>query len=208
MLILLFMATEKGIVMNKDKLLTIDNEQNNIERREELINLMHELNRTEKNCFSCQGYCCTFEHNSMLVTPIEALDVYRYLKREERLNENLLSQLKQTVREYRLDKELSIGSGREFRRNYTCPFFNNGPRGCSIEPESKPYGCLGFNALKTNVSEQGHCTSYIEVLTDRELRCIEKEQVLSESLKVQLNLYWSKKNLPMALLELVDKLGY
>jgi hypothetical protein len=190
-----------------NKIFDVDKKFSNIERREELTELMHELQRTEKNCFSCKGYCCTFEHNSMLVTPIEALDAYRFLKKEKRLNQELITHLKETIQKFRLDNELSIGNGREFRRNYTCPFFNFGPRGCSIEPESKPYGCLGFNALETEVSTQGHCTSNLDVLSARDERCSSNESMLSEQVRNELGLYWDKKNLPVALIHLIDKIG-
>ena len=184
--------------------MNFDHDFDNYTRREELIELMHKLKSEEKNCFSCQGFCCTFEHNSMLVSPIEALDVYRFLESENRIDDKLISRLKEFIRKFRLDNELLVGNGREFRRNYTCPFFNEGPKGCSIAPESKPYGCLGFNALEKGVSKQGHCTSYINVLEARENRCSDKEEQINQAVKENYNLYWDKKNLPVALLHFIN----
>lgn len=176
-------------------------------RRVKLIDLMNRLENENKNCFSCKGYCCTYEHNSMLVTPIEAWDVYLYLKSQNMITDKLIQRIKNTINEYRLDKELFIGNGREFRRNYTCPFFNMGPKGCSIAPESKPYGCLGFNPLEKGVSFQGKCTSYVEELEQQDLLNKHNDEALNAQVKESLSLYWDKKNLPVAVLEIVDNMA-
>lgn len=178
---------------------------NGTKRRDELLVLMEEVLDAGKNCYSCQGFCCTSAHNSMLVTPIEALDSYQYFFEKGQIDQKLIDCLNKNIKEFRLDNEMSIGRGRVFRRNYTCPFFNTGAKGCSIGPRHKPYGCLGFNALEKNVLESGHCTSYTDVLNTREERCSSEELELNEFLKKRLSLYWDKKNLPLALLEIIQK---
>ena len=172
-------------------------------RRDLLNESMAELNSQGKDCSNCSGICCTFAHNSMLITPLEAMELLGYLSDKNRLNEELVNSLKKSVQEYRLDKELNLGGGREFRRNYTCPFFNNGSLGCSISPKYKPYGCLGFNSTKPKVNEAGHCKVYTEVHEQREEIYQEKEDHINQELREHYNLYWNKKNIPSALLDLI-----
>jgi Fe-S-cluster containining protein len=173
-----------------------------IERRGGVIKAMDEFVKSGKNCFSCQGFCCTFSYNSMQVTPIEALDAYDYLRRNNRINAELITRLNECIKEYRLDHEIVLGGGRELRRQYTCPFFNAGPKGCSIEPESKPYGCLAFNPLSRNVDVEGKCTSYIDVLEKREIDNSD-EEAMNQLIKKKLSIYWEKKNFPVALKNLI-----
>ena len=141
----------------------------------------------------------------MLVTPLEALDAFDYLYKKLRLNEQTIENVRKCIKEFRLDNELVIGRGREFRRNYTCPFFNNGPKGCGISPEQKPYGCLGFNPLEEGVTQRGSCTSYLNILEDREAVAPSNESELNELVKKTFNIYWDKKNLPVAINELFLK---
>lgn len=175
-------------------------------RRDPIRKEMESLILSGKNCFSCVGHCCTFLYNSMQVTPLEALDVYTYLHFENRINKDLVDLLKLCVKTYRLDVEISLGRKGNLRKNYTCPFFIQGPRGCSISPSYKPYGCLGFNPMEKDVSEEGKCTSYTIVLEQREKIFFESEKSMNENLKENLNIYWDKENLPVALLYLIDKL--
>jgi len=176
------------------------------ERRAPINSEMKTLAENGKNCFNCEGFCCTFSYNSMQVTPLEALDAYSYLRKKNRIDEELIDCLRKCIKSFRLDVEISVGRMGELRRNYTCPFFNSGPKGCGISREYKPYGCLGFNPLEENVSTEGKCTSNIAILEKRESICDEK--VLNEELREKLSLYWDKKNFPMALLSLIEKLGY
>ena len=176
------------------------------ERRAPVNAEMSKLIGEGKNCFSCEGLCCTFLYNSMQVTPLEALDAYTYLSKKNRINDSLIKDLKECIKKYRLDIDLNMGRKSELRKHYTCPFFNSGPKGCSISPDYKPYGCLGFNPLEKNVKTEGKCTSYLSILEKRELYF--DEESMNMELREKLNLYWDKKNFPMAILILIEKLGH
>ncbi len=173
-------------------------------RREELNNYMRELNDQGMDCSACSGLCCTYAHNSMLVTPLEAIELYLYLKRKGRIDESLVSRLKLNISEFRLDKEIFIGKGREFRRNYTCPFFNEGGLGCSVSPKHKPYGCLGFNSKEKGVNVAGKCGVYDEAHHAREQKYEIVEKLVNEEIAEHFSLLWSKKNIPAALLEIIN----
>jgi len=192
----------RGYVNNFKKIKDIYKRSSERSRRELILEHMNAELSKEHNCFKCEGFCCTFLHNSMQVTILEALDVYYYLDQENRINEKLIQDLETCIKSYRLDKEISVGNGRVLRRTYTCPFFNNGPKGCSIDPHFKPYGCLAFNPLEKNVKEEGHCTSNQDVLIDQDKQNI-NDHLLNTELKNELNLNWDKLSLPLALLNLI-----
>ncbi len=175
------------------------------ERRKVLIESMRQLIDSGRGCASCQGYCCTFSYNSMRVTPLETLDLYEFLKSTNRINSELIDSLNKTIKDYRLDKEIYLGNGQELRRQYTCPFFNAGPKGCSIGLEWKPYGCLAFNALEKNVSVEGKCSSDQKLLERRELE-FNDEEMASHKISEALNLLWQRKSMPVALLEFIHLL--
>lgn len=137
----------------------------------------------------------------MQVTPIEALDLYQYLKSEDRIDSELSDRLQETIKEFRLDYAISTGKGTELRRSYTCPFFQAGF--CTIDPEYKPYGCLAFNPKQKNVSRPGHCSSQLSLLEQRENSAEEK---LNDELRQKHNLYWKKESIPVALLNLIKVL--
>ena len=141
-------------------------EESSQSRRRDLIDTMAEITQSGRNCFSCTGVCCTFVGNSMMVTPIEALELYYLLVKESRWNEKLKEDLELTVAIYRLDRPVPSDGRRSFsRRRYTCPFFVEGEKGgCTIRKRFKPYGCLGFNAIGANVKDGENCKSYVEVL--------------------------------------------
>jgi len=176
-------------------------------RRSVITDSMDDLGSKGINCHNCPGYCCTYAHNSMLMTPLETVELLDFLISENRVNEKLIENLKANVKEFRLDKEIFIGKGREFRRNYTCPFFLDGPKGCSVSPGSKPYGCLGFNPTEAGVTVRGRCTSDLNALQLREDQYITQEQKASDKVTKDMGLYWTKKNIPSALLELIQNLG-
>ncbi len=173
-------------------------------RREKLIANMKRLIKSGKHCYDCQGFCCTYSNNSMRITPLQALDLYEFLSLNDRINEELVSELKRNIKDYRLDKEISLGRGRELRRYYTCPFFKPGAKGCSVDIEYKPYGCLAFNPLEENVTEEGHCTSDQSILAQREVDST-GEEILSHKIRESLKLDWDTKNISAALLDLIEK---
>ena len=173
-----------------------------LDRRREILQQMGKQFAQNQNCSKCQGYCCTFEFNSMRMTPLEALDLYQYLKREKRINQDLIETLKATIKNYRLDYEIITGRGTLLRRNYTCPFFQAGAKGCSVAPEAKPYGCLAFNPEQENVSKPGFCSSQTELL-QKMPDC----HTSNEEIRQRLGLNWQQESIPVALLSLIESLG-
>jgi hypothetical protein len=175
-------------------------------RRQSLTTEMKELEKKEQDCMQCPGHCCTYQNNSMLVDPFQALELWVYLERNGLL-EKYLPILKKNIQEFRLDKEVFIGKGREFRRYYTCPFFKQTNCGCPIDPNYKPYGCLAFNPLEKGVTESGHCESNLDLLQQRDDKFGDIEQRVNQRIKDELGLYWDKKSIPVALIELSKKLS-
>tara|TARA_Y100000385_G_scaffold242406_1_gene259363 strand:+ start:120 stop:716 length:597 start_codon:yes stop_codon:yes gene_type:complete len=177
------------------------------DRRESLTSKMFELSSQGKDCFSCNGMCCTFEFNSMQSTPLETVEVCLALARDNRLNEELIQKLEECVKEFRLEKDISMGKGKSFRRTYTCPFFKEGAKGCSISLHDKPYGCLGFNPKELGVSTEGHCGVYVDSHLQREEKYLEQENKINKILISELGLYWEKLPIPLAILDLTKRLG-
>lgn len=134
----------------------------------------------------------------MQMTALETEDLYQYLKTENKWNDELVLKLKECIREFRLDKEISTGKNSNFRRSYTCPFFKHESLGCPLPPEVKPYGCLAFNAMSSGVKDGEDCSSDLELLEKRET---EEEVLENQKLKESKKYYWDKMPIPMALLE-------
>lgn len=182
-------------------------EQENVpsgaERRRSLVEHMSSNAEEGKNCFSCSGMCCTNEYNSMQVDPIQTLEVLAWLESEGRLNSVTGKAIDDSILEYRLDKDFSIGRGREWRQYFTCPFFVGQNKGCTISRHAKPYGCLGFNPHEMNVSSPGKCSSNLEALMVREESFEGVEERANKFLKEKLNIYWIKKNLPFAIRDML-----
>lgn len=135
-------------------------------RRAVLRAHMRELEDKGWSCSACSGVCCTFVANSMRITPVEARDLRRRLESEGRWNPELLQNLRDCVTRFRLDQETGDGR-RALRKTYTCPFYSGGPRGCTIHPDHKPYGCLAFNARRSGLTEGGACASAQDLLRER-----------------------------------------
>jgi Fe-S-cluster containining protein len=178
----------------------------NTERRELLVNSMKSLKSDGVNCQSCTGLCCTFVSNSMQTDPIQTLELYIYLQNENMWNDQLVEELGEVVKNNRLDYEISTGARSSFRRTYTCPFYNKGPKGCSISPESKPYGCLAFNAKAKDTKEGENCSLNTEFLIERDNKYSQIEQAANDSLKKLFGLDWDKLPMPVALLNLHQKI--
>lgn len=178
------------------------------EIRQELILKMKELGAQGKGCADCKkANCCTFERNSMMITPLETIELYYYLKVENMWNKELIETLKQTITHYRLDKEIPSDGVRNFsRRSYTCPFLKLGPLACSIDPLYKPYGCLAFNATTIAAIDDEFCNSdqrLLEKLNNQYSDDLDtKNKIISKEIGVE----EYKKSIPIALLEL-DKLN-
>ncbi|OUR93518.1 hypothetical protein A9Q84_18775 [Halobacteriovorax marinus] len=179
----------------------------NSESRRSILNgAMDELSSKSINCFSCTGKCCTFISNSMQTDAIQTLELYLYLQEQGMWNDELILELKEVVRNNRLDYEIQTGLGSSFRRTYTCPFYNKGPKGCSIAPESKPFGCLAFNPVSECAQGGESCASDIPLLQEREDSFEQAEEKSNEYLKKIFSFHWDKLPMPVALLEMGEKL--
>src|SRR5665647_844485 len=91
------------------------------------------------DCRTCSGTCCTYEANSMMVTPLEAMELIIYLKEQKLWDTELKDKFTATVTQYRLDHQVGNGKRSYLRRTYTCPFFNHRELGCPLPLEVKPY---------------------------------------------------------------------
>ncbi len=157
-------------------------------------------------CLGCPGTCCTYEANSMMVTPVEAFELYNYLNETGQFNLELKKRLEETVAKFRLDH--GVGNGRRsfLRRTYTCPFFNHKELGCPIPRDFKPYGCIAFNSHDVEKKAGEHCYSEINILEAREKNDPE-EQSYNEELKKKYSLFWDKVPMPVALLDFFNVVG-
>lgn len=181
------------------------------DRRAALIHEMELLEGKTIHCFTCPGTCCTSQANSMQITPIEALEILQSLKYDQWTSKELESfkeRMVNTVTNYRLNVEIYTGKkvSNALRKNYTCPFFNNGALGCSLSRSSKPYGCLGFNP-KTSEDNGQNCSSNTELLLERDDLFLRTEQEANDQIRKDLKIYWTKQNIPQALLELLSALA-
>lgn len=172
---------------------------NSFERRKILINRMNELESKGMGCIGCLGTCCTYEANSMMITPLEAFELVSYLKSENLLNDDLKLKLQTSVNQFRLEHKPLKGKS-YLRKSYTCPFFGYKELGCPLPREIKPYGCLAFDSHHPELKASHHCYSETELLEK-----IQDEKVLNEELKAKFNLYWDKSPIPTAILDLWDK---
>ena len=162
------------------------------DRRKPLLESMKSDDEKGFNCHSCKAPCCTYTSNSMMVSKVEALDLFEFAKNLENLKDRCL----ETIKRFRLDKEFP-GLNKTLRRTYTCPFFKGESLGCEIAFENKPYGCLGFNPNKENQIEGGDCTSRTNIL--------ETSDSLSEDLNSKIDFNWQKKTIPEAMIFLLEK---
>jgi hypothetical protein len=170
-------------------------------RREILIDKMNDLESRGMGCLGCTGRCCTFESNSMMLTPIEAVELITYLKEKKHLNSDLLHNLQNTASKFRLESKPLKKQRSYLRKTYTCPFFTHAELGCPLPREIKPYGCLAFDSHHAELKASEHCYSEIDLLEKREALHPEENE-LNENLREKYNLYWEKSPIPLALLDL------
>lgn len=173
-------------------------------RRANLIAEMKHLAAAKIDCYNCTGTCCTQVANSMQVTPLEAIEILLSIDPLDILN--LKVKLQETVAQFRLDHEIFTGKKgvTTLRKTYTCPFFTEGPKGCGVKKEFKPYGCLGFNPrLESDNGTQ--CTSNTDLLEKREMNFIKAEDEINQKIRSELKLDWIKKDIPRALLSIMEK---
>lgn len=168
------------------------------QRRAGLIREMERLAGEGRHCAACSGVCCTFLANSMQITPVEAVDLRDWLIGQGRWDEALHKRLRACVETYRLN--VDVGDGRRsMRKTYTCPFYTPGPKGCSIAPAHKPYGCLAFNPHQPGLTAGGNCGSDQTLLENRE-KNFSLETQANQRLKHQYQWTWDKAPIPVALL--------
>lgn len=168
-------------------------------RRQILLDEMERAEASGISCKGCAGTCCTYEANSMMVTPLEAVELMTYLRDNNWMNETLRSKLEETVRTYRLDHAPGNGKRSYLRKTYTCSFFGFQELGCPLPREVKPYGCLAFNTHHAELKAGEHCYSDKELL---EKLVFEKE---NEEVKSKFGIFWDKSPLPTALLDLWNR---
>lgn len=167
-------------------------------RRARVLRRMEENQAAGRTCIHClTGRCCTFQANSMQITPLEAWDMMVYLRRKGRWTTGLQKRLEECVIRYRLDQEVP-GDGQRplMRRTYTCPFFVSGALGCSISRERKPVGCLAFNPRRPGITDGqdcGHDANNEHMDTGWERR--------NQRLRKKWNITWEKLPIPLAILE-------
>lgn len=164
--------------------------------------LIAEMDRAESagiSCAGCAGTCCTFEANSMMVTPLEALELMNYLSESGMKDAVLRTKLEETVKNYRLDHAPGNGKRSFLRKTYTCTFFGFKELGCPLPREVKPYGCLAFNTHHKEMKAGEHCYSDVGLLE----KFVFDEK--NEELKKKFGISWDKSPLPTALLDLWER---
>jgi hypothetical protein len=170
-------------------------------RRSVLIEKMNLLEAQGLSCSGCSGVCCTYQANSMLMTPLEALELFEYLKINKMLTLDLKQKLENAVTQYRLEPKYDNMRRSYLRKTYTCPFFNHKEFGCPLPREVKPYGCLAFNSHHPEKKASEDCYSEIDLLELREKNNSE-ETLLNLEIKKKFNLIWEKSPIPNAILEI------
>lgn len=170
-----------------------------VNRREILIQHMEALEARGMGCLGCKGTCCTFEANSMLLTPLEAYELFTFLQTTGQLTPELKAKLEASITTYRLEPKYP-NSRSYLRKTYTCPFFGHMELGCPLPREVKPYGCLAFDSHHVELKASEHCYSEIEILEERE-RLHPEEKELNQKIQKDFNIFWEKSPIPNALLD-------
>lgn len=165
---------------------------------------MKNLESQNLNCMGCAGTCCTYEANSMLMTPVETEELFTYLKNNDLLTDELKASLEACMKEYRLEPKYQTRGRSYLRKSYTCPFFQGKELGCPLPREVKPYGCLAFNSHHETLKSSQHCYSDTKILLKREETSQDEEQ-MNAKLRSEHNIIWEKAPIPNALLELWNK---
>lgn len=126
--------------------------------RELILKHLEEKAKLGHHCQSCPGTCCTDVANSMMISSSEARTIQNYLIGQGKWDEDLLLEIRECVRHYRLDIPVP-GDGRRsyIRRTYTCPFYQLKLGGCQIPRTHRPLGCLAFNPTDKNRIGEGGC---------------------------------------------------
>lgn len=135
----------------------------------------------------------------MLLTPLEAYELFNYLKTSGLLTQELKDKLNTAITTYRLEPKYPKMRS-YLRKTYTCPFFGHMELGCPLPREIKPYGCLAFDSHHIELKASEHCYSEIELLEERERRHPEEAE-LNQQIQKDFNIFWEKSPIPNALLD-------
>ena len=166
--------------------------------RKKLVDEMDQLESKKIDCKKCSGVCCTVNRNSMQVTPIEALDLYFEIQTQISDQESFWMHNHETIHLYGLNREIYV-KGKLLRKNYTCPLFKFESWGCPIDKYLKPLGCLGYNALVTDISAGENCASNIKLLDEVHENIKTEWSELNNKLKNLLQFNFDKTSIPVAL---------
>lgn len=167
-------------------------------RRETLITHMEALEARGMGCIGCSGTCCTYEANSMLLTPLEAKELFDDLREKSLLTSRLRARLEETISEFRLSEKFPHERS-YLRKTYTCPFFNHSELGCPLPREVKPYGCLAFDSHHETQKAGEFCFSETALLEARESAHPEEIE-LNQELRKDYAISWIKAPIPNAIL--------
>lgn len=140
----------------------------------------------------------------MLLTPLEAKELFDYLKMNQLLTSELKAKLNQSVQQYRLEPKFTSSRRSYLRKTYTCPFFGFKELGCPLPREVKPYGCLAFDSHHVELKASEHCYSEKDLLEKRD-RLHPEEKELNQKISDEYNLLWEKSPIPNAILEFWEK---
>lgn len=102
------------------------------------------LSHAPEGAVACKAGCDHCCHQSVGVTPPEALAIFEHLTTE--FSEERLSQVKGRIAEAR-ERTSGLTSTERFSPEYPCPFLEQGC--CSIY-EVRPLSCRGMNSLDAN----------------------------------------------------------
>lgn len=169
-------------------------------RRDIIIEDMKSQEGQGFDCHSCPGFCCTYQYNSMMITPLEAFEILINLNFDNRITDELVKKLNNNAVSFRLDKEI-WQKNTLLRRYYTCPFYKDEKLGCSLSVKLKPLGCLAFNSTEKEVSTTGKCETRPNVLTRQGKRNKGDFIILNKKIKKIFNIVWDKKPISTALLD-------
>lgn len=159
---------------------------------------MENLEKNNIDCQKCTGVCCTVARNSMQVTPVEAINLYFEIK-EKLIDQKKFWELNlESIKRFGLDREIYI-KGKLLRKNYTCPLFKFESWGCPIDKKLKPLGCLGYNALASNILDGENCASNTTILEKVDQEINPKWNELNLKIKKRFHLDFDKISIPRAL---------
>ena len=139
----------------------------------------------------------------MLLTPIEALDLFGYLKKHNLLQPELKRRLHDSIEKNKLSPKYP--NEKYLRKTYTCPFFKHQQKGCPFPIDVKPYGCLSFNSHHPEIHDAEFCYSDIDILELRQEIFSTREDDANQEIREKMNLLWEKAPIPNAILDLWSK---